>query len=193
MKKNKISLFSLLTLLTSVLVSCNTIDTQSSNEEHSTNVEESVSNNSSISETSSNDNSESSSDVGNKEEVNMTNVEKEYYGYSNSVFGWMFGKVRENETLDDTKYSNITQMFRMPTDEEGNAYIGTYSEGNGRIYKYDISSKTFIDYGKIDEVNNASYVRSLEYFDGYLYAGLGVAGEVYRINVETKEKENINN
>lgn len=83
------------------------------------------------------------------------------------------------------------QAWSSTTDEEGNAYIGTYSEGNGRIYKYDVSSKTFIDYGKIDEVNNASYVRSLEYFDGYLYAGLGVAGEVYRINVETKEKENI--
>ena len=109
MKKNKISLFSLLTLLTSILVSCNTIDTQSSNEEHSSNVEESVSNNSSISETSSNDNSESSSDVGNKEEVNMTNVEKEYYGYINNL-----STLPINFVYDNVYYSGFdSNIFKV--------------------------------------------------------------------------------
>ncbi|MEK4522496.1 hypothetical protein MKX96_12810 [Psychrobacillus sp. FSL W7-1493] len=82
------------------------------------------------------------------------------------------------------------QAWSSTTDDNGNAYIGTYAEGNGRIYKYDGATKSFVDFGKID-AGNASYIRSLEYHDGYLYAGLGVEGKVYRINVETMEKEEI--
>ena len=82
------------------------------------------------------------------------------------------------------------QAWSSTTDDNGNAYIGTYAEGDGRIYKYDGATKSFVDFGKID-ADNASYIRSLEYHDGYLYAGLGVEGKVYRINVETMEKEEI--
>ncbi|MEH7011050.1 hypothetical protein V7087_09525 [Neobacillus niacini] len=82
------------------------------------------------------------------------------------------------------------QLWSSTTDGEGNVYLGTFADQDGRVIKYDVKTDSFIDYGKID-AGNGSYVRSLAYHDGYLYAGLGVAGKVYRINVETKEKEDI--
>ncbi|WP_052427605.1 WD40 repeat domain-containing protein [Neobacillus niacini] len=82
------------------------------------------------------------------------------------------------------------QLWSSTTDELGNVYLGTFADRDGRVVKYDVATDKFIDYGKIDD-GNGSYVRSLAYHDGYLYAGLGVAGKVYRINVETKEKEDI--
>ncbi|MEK5186956.1 carbohydrate binding domain-containing protein [Solibacillus sp. FSL W7-1324] len=82
------------------------------------------------------------------------------------------------------------QLWSSTTDEAGNLYVGSYAEGNGRIFKYDSAAKQFIDLGKIDD-GAASYVRSLEYYEGYLYAGLGVSGKVYRINATTFEKEDI--
>ncbi|WP_243298494.1 carbohydrate binding domain-containing protein [Bacillus litorisediminis] len=82
------------------------------------------------------------------------------------------------------------QLWTSTVDEEGNVYIGTFAPGNGRIYKYDVRTGEFVDFGKIDD-GDGSYVRSLAFHDGYIYAGLGVSGKVYRINAETKEKEDI--
>ncbi|MET3695964.1 hypothetical protein SAMN05877753_102504 [Bacillus oleivorans] len=82
------------------------------------------------------------------------------------------------------------QLWTSTVDEEGNVFIGTFAAGNGRIYKYDIRTGEFVDFGKIDD-GDGSYVRSIAYHAGYIYAGLGVSGKVYRINAETKEKENI--
>ncbi|MEH7247374.1 hypothetical protein V7114_11400 [Neobacillus niacini] len=82
------------------------------------------------------------------------------------------------------------QLWSSTTDEHGNVYLGTFADRDGRVVKYDVATNSFNDYGKIDE-GEGSYVRSLAYHDGYLYAGLGVSGKVYRINAETKEKEDI--
>lgn len=83
------------------------------------------------------------------------------------------------------------QFWSSTTDDDGNVYIGTYKEKEGKIFKYDVSQQKFVDLGKVDVEGDASYVRSLTYHDGYLYAGLGVTGSVYRIHTETLEKENI--
>lgn len=82
------------------------------------------------------------------------------------------------------------QFWSSTVDEKSNVYIGTYKEGDGRIFKYDKEKQTFIDFGKIDD-NNSSYVRSMAYHDGYIYAGMGVVGRVYKIHAETMEKEDI--
>ncbi|WP_274308652.1 hypothetical protein [Solibacillus daqui] len=82
------------------------------------------------------------------------------------------------------------QLWSSTTDEAGNLYVGSYAENDGRIFKYDITTNQFVDLGKIDQ-GNSSYIRSLEYYDGYLYAGLGVSGKVYRISTTTFEKEDI--
>ncbi|MDR4890100.1 carbohydrate binding domain-containing protein [Fredinandcohnia sp. QZ13] len=83
------------------------------------------------------------------------------------------------------------QFWSSTTDDDGNVYIGTYKEKEGKIFKYDVSKQAFVDLGKVDVEGDASYVRSLTYHNGYLYAGLGVTGNVYRINTETLEKEKI--
>ena len=83
--------------------------------------------------------------------------------------------------------SGSDQLWSSTVDEKGNVYVGTYP--TGKIIKYDVETKTFIDFGQVDSENE--YVRALAYHDGYIYAGLGVVGKAYKINVETQEKENI--
>lgn len=53
-------------------------------------------------------------------------------------------------------------------DEYGNIYIATTK--HAQIIKYDIRSKTFTDMGSV--VEGATYVRSINYIDGYLYCGV---------------------
>ncbi|MGM9973624.1 MAG: hypothetical protein ACI33K_06260, partial [Clostridiaceae bacterium] len=79
------------------------------------------------------------------------------------------------------------QVWSSAVDEQGNVYLGTYP--SGKIVKYEPSTGSFTDLGQVDTEN--SYVRSMAYADGYIYAGLGTIGKVYRINVDTLEKENI--
>ncbi len=83
------------------------------------------------------------------------------------------------------------QFWSSTTDDDGNVYIGTYKEGEGKIFKYDTTLNQFIDFGKIDTEGNSSYVRSLAYHDGYIYAGLGVTGNVYKINVANPSEKEI--
>ncbi|WP_052352760.1 carbohydrate binding domain-containing protein [Neobacillus dielmonensis] len=82
------------------------------------------------------------------------------------------------------------QLWSSTVDEQGNVYLGTYKETDGRVIQYKPSTGEFVDFGKVDD-RDGSYVRSLAYHDGYLYAGLGVTGKVYRIYVQTREKEDI--
>lgn len=88
------------------------------------------------------------------------------------------------------------QTWSSTVDSAGNVYIGTYGGRTsdnkiipGKIIKYSPSTGTFTDLLGID--SECDYVRSLAYHDGYVYAGLGVAGKVYRINVTSGVKENI--
>lgn len=99
----------------------------------------------------------------------------------------------EDEALDKVGVPDASHQFWSSTaDDEGNVYIGTYKEGEGKIFKYEASSDTFIDFGKIDSIGDSSYVRSLAYHDGYIYAGLGVTGSVYKINAnDPSDKEDI--
>lgn len=84
------------------------------------------------------------------------------------------------------------QFWSSTTDDSGNVYVGTYKEEEGKIFKYDPDEDEFTDFGKVDTEGDSSYVRSLAYHDGYLYAGLGVTGSVYKIDVDKPmEKEDI--
>ena len=67
-------------------------------------------------------------------------------------------------------------------DETGNLYMGVYP--GGTVVKYDVAAGTFYTYAKPREDNE--YIRSLAYYDGYLYAGTyGNGGYLYKINAAT--------
>ncbi|MBN8205005.1 hypothetical protein JF550_03420 [Microbacterium esteraromaticum] len=68
--------------------------------------------------------------------------------------------------------------WSMVVDEHSNAYIGTYK--TGEVVKYDAVAGTFTRW---DRVEGQEYVRSIEYHDGYIYAGTGATGSVVKINV----------
>ncbi|WP_409341999.1 cohesin domain-containing protein [Paenibacillus sp. MBLB4367] len=77
-----------------------------------------------------------------------------------------------------------TAIYGLVTDEAGNVYGGTYP--NALVWKYDPATGKFSDYGRMSETN--SYVRSLAYHNGSLYAGLGTAGAIVKLNPATGEK-----
>lgn len=79
------------------------------------------------------------------------------------------------------------QAWSCTVDTYGNVYIGTFP--TGKIIKYIVSTAQFLDLGQID--TKCGYVRSLQYHNGYIYAGLGVVGKIYRINIQTYEKKDI--
>lgn len=80
--------------------------------------------------------------------------------------------------------------FTADCDENGNIYIGTST--NAKVIKYDIQEKKFVDLGTVK--GGATYVRSLNYVDGYLYLGIKGDGyvEFYKVSTtDFSDKEQI--
>ncbi|SDD65277.1 hypothetical protein SAMN02799630_04532 [Paenibacillus sp. UNCCL117] len=75
-------------------------------------------------------------------------------------------------------------LWSMTVDEEGNIYGGTFQ--SGKVFRYDPVARTFRDYGTM--VPGQEYVRSMAYYKGFLYAGIGSVGQVVKLNVMTGEK-----
>ncbi|NOU90562.1 hypothetical protein GC102_33220 [Paenibacillus sp. LMG 31460] len=75
-------------------------------------------------------------------------------------------------------------LWSMTTDDLGNVYGGTFQ--SGKVFKYDPVAKTFKDYGSM--VTGQEYVRSMAYYKGFIYAGIGSVGQVVKLNVTTGEK-----
>ncbi|WP_409341998.1 cohesin domain-containing protein [Paenibacillus sp. MBLB4367] len=75
-------------------------------------------------------------------------------------------------------------LWSMTTDEKGNVYGGTFQ--SGKVFKYDPVAGTFRDYGSM--IPGQEYVRSMAYYEGFLYTGIGSVGNVVKLNVETGEK-----
>lgn len=77
--------------------------------------------------------------------------------------------------------------WAMTTDPQGRVYLGTFP--NGKVFRYDPDSRAFHDYGPM--VPGQSYVRSMAYHEGFLYAGTGSVGDVIRLDVATGAKTKI--
>ncbi|MEH7235366.1 FIMAH domain-containing protein [Bacillus sp. JJ1562] len=113
-------------------------------------------------------------------------------GLAESNAGQLWSYSPETKSVKNLGIPDASHQFwSSTTDDDGNVYIGTYKEKEGKIFKFDVAKQAFIDIGKVDVEGDSSYVRSLSYHNGYVYAGLGVTGNVYRINTETLEKEKI--
>lgn len=79
-------------------------------------------------------------------------------------------------------------LWALAVDEESNAYIGTYP--SGKVFKYEKATGQLHDYGKMIGEISQEYVRSMDYHDGYIYAGTA-HDKLMKLNVETGEKVDI--
>ncbi|MGZ9587367.1 dockerin type I domain-containing protein [Paenibacillus marinisediminis] len=79
------------------------------------------------------------------------------------------------------------QIWSMTIDEKGNVYGGTYP--GGKVFKYDPVLKQFTNFGSA--VEGQKYVRSLAYYDGYVYAGTGTTGHLIKIDPNDGSKKEI--
>ena len=94
------------------------------------------------------------------------------------------------ETKDVKALASIPEssLWALAVDEESNAYVGTYP--NGKVFQYHSKTGELRDYGKMIGVKNQEYVRSMDYHQGYIYAGTADK-KIIKLNVETGEKEDI--
>ncbi len=100
---------------------------------------------------------------------------------------WVYSPV----TKDIKKvYTHSTEnvFWALEHDEEGNVYIATGPLG--KIIKYDPSTQTAHDYGRLMGHISQEYVRSIDYSNGYVYGGTSL-GEIYKLDVKTGEKVEI--
>jgi hypothetical protein len=90
----------------------------------------------------------------------------------------------------------VTALVRIPessqwaltVDENSNAYIGTFP--GGKVFQYNSQTKELRDYGKMIGDISQEYVRSMDYNQGYIYAGTGHK-KIMKLNVATGEKVDI--
>lgn len=89
---------------------------------------------------------------------------------------WIYDPVAEKATLAGV-VPGASSNWSMVLDDRSNAYIGTYK--SGEVVRYDAAAGTFTRWGQVE---GQEYVRSIEYHDGYVYAGTGATGHVVKIN-----------
>lgn len=89
---------------------------------------------------------------------------------------------------------NTSSVWSLAADEHGNVYGGIYSEtAKSRIFRIDAKTLQITDLlNKPVDVNEA-YIRSMDYHNGYIYAGTGSAnGRVWKISTTNPQADVIN-
>ncbi|WP_243355007.1 zinc-binding dehydrogenase [Bacillus litorisediminis] len=89
--------------------------------------------------------------------------------------------------------SGAESIWSLTSDEHGNVYGGIYSASiGGRVFKIEAETLQITDLlgESVDPAED--YIRSIAYYNGYVYAGTGTTnGRVWKIDPETKLKERI--
>ncbi len=74
--------------------------------------------------------------------------------------------------------AGASELYGLSVDEHDNIYGGTFPTAS--IFKYDTTANKLTVFGRISE--GKDYIRAVAYYDGYLYAGTGAVGELYKVN-----------
>ncbi|WP_054954882.1 hypothetical protein [Paenibacillus dakarensis] len=84
-----------------------------------------------------------------------------------------------------------SSIWSLTTDDEGNVYGGIYSESvQGRVFRIDAQTLEITDLLNAPVDSNESYIRSMAYYDGYLYAGTGSTnGRVWKISTSNPQTD----
>ncbi|MGP6178230.1 hypothetical protein ACTU6U_13135 [Microbacterium sp. A196] len=90
---------------------------------------------------------------------------------------WIYDPVTNEASLAGV-VPGASSNWSLVVDDHSNAYIGTYK--SGEVVMYDAETGDFTGWGQVE---GEEYVRSIEYHDGYIYAGTGASGAVVKINV----------
>ncbi|MGI2297323.1 S-layer homology domain-containing protein [Paenibacillus sp. GXUN7292] len=83
--------------------------------------------------------------------------------------------------------SGASALYGLAIDENDTIYGGTYPTGS--VFKYDTRSDELTVFPRLSA--GKEYVKSIAYYDGTLYAGTGAIGELWKLNPETGEGEQI--
>jgi hypothetical protein len=109
-----------------------------------------------------------------------------YIGSLSSLYHYIPG--RDSMDKLGVAIPGETALWRIVSDDKGNIYGGTYP--NGKVFKYDPNSGQFTDYGRMAQ--GESYVRSVAYGNGKVYAGTGsVQAQLFEIDPATGAKRSI--
>ncbi|WP_053599826.1 WD40 repeat domain-containing protein [Bacillus sp. FJAT-18017] len=114
-----------------------------------------------------------------------------YIGASKKLF--VYSPETKEVTDLGIPINGTESIWSLTSDEDGNVYGGIYSASiGGRVFKVDASTLEVTDLLGEAVDSSENYIRSIAYYDGYIYAGTGSTnGRVWKINPVTKEKERI--
>ncbi|MCQ6562297.1 hypothetical protein [Paenibacillus mendelii] len=105
-----------------------------------------------------------------------------FIGGSNKMF--VYSPETKQVTDLGVPIAGSSSIWSLTADEQGNVYGGIYSESvKGRIFRIDAQTLEVTDLlnGPLDA--QEAYIRSLAYYNGYLYAGTGSSnGRVWKIS-----------
>ncbi|WP_108995455.1 S-layer homology domain-containing protein [Paenibacillus agaridevorans] len=87
------------------------------------------------------------------------------------LFRWTPGSSGQQGQMTDlgVAIEGETFLWRLAVDDAGNIYGGTYP--NGKVFQYNTETEQFQDYGSV--VEGVKYTRSIDWWNGKLYVGLG--------------------
>lgn len=100
---------------------------------------------------------------------------------------WRYSPSTQSISVAAT-FSGESYAWSADIDANGNVYVGTYP--NGKVYKYDPSTSTVTDYGRVIGNISQEYVRSIAYNNGYVYAGTA-HDQIVRVDTTNGTKTNI--
>ncbi|SDD65306.1 Carbohydrate binding domain-containing protein [Paenibacillus sp. UNCCL117] len=108
------------------------------------------------------------------------------YVYIAATGGYLYRYSQSTKLLEELGVikAGESAIYGLSSDEAGNIYGGTYP--NAIVWKFDPAARRFSDYGRMSDTN--SYVRSLAYHNGSLYAGIGTSGALVKLNPDTGQK-----
>lgn len=118
-------------------------------------------------------------------------------GYDKNIYfagtgdGKLYRYLPEQKTVEPLGVNPSAQwVWDIEATPEGKIYGGTFQDKkNGKIFEYDINTKTFRDYGTIME--GQDYVRGIGVDDEYIYAALGTNIHLFKVHRVTGEKTEI--
>ncbi|MFC0524717.1 carbohydrate binding domain-containing protein [Pontibacillus salicampi] len=101
---------------------------------------------------------------------------------------YLWGYSPETKNIKQLTSIPESSLWALTVDEKNNAYIGTYP--NGKVFQYNPSTDELRDYGDMIGESAQEYVRSIDYSNGFVYAGTA-DDQIIKLNVETGEKTRI--
>ena len=127
--------------------------------------------------------------------ANVVDSKGNYYfaGYDDGTRFYRYAPNNpEGQRLQQLGSSYRGAVTAMEVDDEDNVYFT--NSRNGTIVRYNAEDNTFTNFGRVSNTSGTEHVRSIAYYNGYLYGGQQKSGAAFfRYKLDTGQVEYLTN